>query len=140
MESFHERLCYLIDCLNVKKVEFAEKIKVDQSFISQLCSGKRNPSDRTISDICRAYHVNETWLKNGEGGESNMFLPEREELGALLGTMLHGEADFKERFLAVLLRMSPEEWAILERKALELVAEMEKGKKEAGPEGPAAEK
>ena len=29
--------------------------------------GKRNITDRVISDVCREFHVNEDWLRNGEG-------------------------------------------------------------------------
>ncbi len=61
------RIGALIKELGIKKVRFAEQIKVDQSYITQLTKGRNNPSDRLISDICRQYNVNETWLRTGEG-------------------------------------------------------------------------
>lgn len=67
MESFSERVRAVIEALGLKKIEFAEKINVSQSFISQLCSGVSQPSDRTIADICRVFHVSESWLRTGEG-------------------------------------------------------------------------
>lgn len=67
----HERISKLIQELKIKKVEFATAIGVSQPFVSELCSGAKLPSDRTISDICRVYHVNESWLRTGEG---DMFL------------------------------------------------------------------
>lgn len=52
--------------------QFAQKIGMSRSFINQVEVGKRNLSDRTISDICREFGVNEAWLRTGEG---EMFLP-----------------------------------------------------------------
>ena len=65
------RIGLLIDALGMKKVRFAERINIDQSYVTQLTSGKRNPSDRTISDISREFNVREEWLRTGTG---EMFL------------------------------------------------------------------
>lgn len=70
------RIALVIETLGLKKVEFARAIKVDQSFISQVTAGKRNPSDRTIFDICREFGVREEWLRTGEG---DMLLPVSED-------------------------------------------------------------
>ncbi len=66
-EGVGNRIGWLIKELGIKKVYFAEKIKVDQSYISHLVKGKRKPSDRLIADICRVFNVNETWLRTGDG-------------------------------------------------------------------------
>ena len=66
-----KRIAKLINTLEIKKVRFAERLKLDQSYVTQLTNGKRNPSDRTISDICREFNVREEWLRNGSG---EMFL------------------------------------------------------------------
>lgn len=47
--------------------EFAKRLGMSRSFINQVAVGKREVSDRTISDICREFNVNETWLREGEG-------------------------------------------------------------------------
>lgn len=67
MTDLSERIAYIIETLGMKKITFAEKINVSQAFVSQLCSGSKQPSDRTISDICREFNVNEEWLRSGEG-------------------------------------------------------------------------
>lgn len=67
----YERISKIIEVLKLKKVDFANAIGVSQPFVSELCSGAKSPSDRTISDICRVYNVNEQWLRTGEG---EMFL------------------------------------------------------------------
>lgn len=66
-----KRIDELIKTLDIKKVRFAERLKIDQSYVTQLTSCKRNPSERTISDICREFNVREEWLRNGSG---KMFL------------------------------------------------------------------
>lgn len=71
MDNIGERIGKLIETLGIKKVRFAERLKIDQSYVTQLTNGKRNPSDRTISDICREFNVREEWLRNGSG---EMFL------------------------------------------------------------------
>lgn len=65
------RIGILIKTLGIKKVRFAERMNIDQSYVTQLTNGKRNPSDRTIADICREFNVREEWLRNGNG---EMFL------------------------------------------------------------------
>lgn len=63
--TFGERLNELIEDLGMKKVQFAKELDVDQSYVSQMISGKRMPSDRIIKDICRIGGVNREWLCNG---------------------------------------------------------------------------
>lgn len=76
MPTINDRIVELIETLGLKKSQFAEKLSVSQPYISQLCSGVRTPSDRTISDICREFNVRREWLETGEGP---MRLPEPDE-------------------------------------------------------------
>jgi transcriptional regulator with XRE-family HTH domain len=129
---FGERLASLINALGIKKVRFAERIKVDQSYITKLVKGAGQPSDLLIAAICHEYNVNETWLRTGQG---DMFTEtaKEDQLLAFMGDVMHGAPDFRRHLMSVLSRMTPEEWALLEKKAWELVGEMKK----ADPEGPA---
>lgn len=54
------------------QAQFAERISLSQNYIALIETGKRDPSDRTISDICREFGVSLDWLKNG-GDEKDMF-------------------------------------------------------------------
>ena len=47
--------------------QFSKKINLSRNYIALIESGDRVPSDRTISDICREYNINEKWLRTGEG-------------------------------------------------------------------------
>ena len=90
--------------------------------------GRTEPSAAVISLICKEFNVSETWLRTGEG---EMFIPQTrdEEIAAFMGDILQDKPDFRQKFISVLARMTPEEWAILEKKVLELADEI----KEAGP-------
>lgn len=84
-----ERIGDLVETLGIKKVRFAERLKIDQSYVTQLTSGKRKPSDRTISDICREFNVREEWLRNGSG---EMFLDFTEDEFSKAAAMLSDDA------------------------------------------------
>ena len=63
----NERIKKILEELGLKKVEFAERLHISRPYASELCSGAKAPSDRTISDICREFGVREAWLRTGEG-------------------------------------------------------------------------
>lgn len=70
-QTIGDRIASIIDELNLKKVEFARKLNIDQSYVTQLIKGRNNPSDRLVSDICEKFNVNEIWLRSGN---SDMFV------------------------------------------------------------------
>lgn len=114
------RIADIIKSLEIKKVHFAERLKIDQSYVTQLTNGRRNPSERLISDICREFGVDENWLRTGKG---EMFVPitRSQEIADFVGKLLKGEEDtFKRRFIAMLARLDENDWKVLEQKALEL--------------------
>lgn len=53
--------------LNLTQEEFSSRIGLSRNFIAQIEIGTKQPSDRTISDICREFNINEEWLRTGEG-------------------------------------------------------------------------
>ena len=122
MEHLSERIVELIKALGIKKTIFARTLNVSQAFVSQLCSGERVPSDRTIADICREFDVSEEWLRAGTGP---MFVEKTrdEELAEFFGHVLARD-DFKQRLLAALSRLDESEWAMLEQVARKLLDEL----------------
>ena len=108
MEHLSERISELIKVCGIKKAIFARTLNVSKAFVSQLCSGERVPSYRTIADICREFDVSEEWLRNGTGP---MFVEKTRD-------------DFKQRLLAALSRLDESEWAMLEQVARKLLDEI----------------
>lgn len=63
----NERIKELRERLGMSQTEFAESLNLKRNSISLIEVGKRNPSDRTILDICSKFHVSEDWLRSGTG-------------------------------------------------------------------------
>lgn len=106
---------------------FADAIGLKRNTIANYEIGNVLPSDRTISDICREFNVNEDWLRTGDG---EMFLQRSkdEELAAFFGDVLSGQPDFKRRLLAALSRLDEKEWDMLEAVTDKLLADLQKEK------------
>lgn len=143
METMADRISKVIRDKEKTKTAFSDRINVSQAFVSQMCSGLKIPSDRTIADICREYDVNEEWLRTGQG-DPYVQLSRDEELAQFFGNVMKGEdPDFRRRLLSVMSRLTTDEWALLEQMAWKLVDELrqdsgqeassEEGKKNPGP-------
>lgn len=63
----NERIRELRKMLGISQSEFADTLNLKQNSISLIEIGKRNPSNRTISDICQKFNVSESWIRNGTG-------------------------------------------------------------------------
>lgn len=120
----HNRLKQIRKAVNLTQAEFAEKLGVKPNTITSYETCLRVPSETVVLAICREFHVNENWLRTGEG---EMFLPlnKSDELAAFFGDLLHDTPDFRHRLITVLSRMSTEEWKMLESLAHRLVEEMQ---------------
>ena len=65
--TINERMRYIRKDRKLTQVDFAAKLKISGQAVSLIEKGINNPSDQTISLICREFNVNETWLRTGEG-------------------------------------------------------------------------
>lgn len=126
METMNDRIAACIEASGLTKSAFAEKINVGQPFISQLCAGKKNPSDRTITDICREFNIDEVWLRTGTG-EMHRPISRDEQIAKFSASILKTEDDsFKRRFLSMLSRLDEADWVVLEKMALSMVEDKKK--------------
>lgn len=109
----HDRISAIRKAKGINQIKFAEELNLSRNFISLIETGAREPSERTIKDICLKFGVNENWLRYGEG---EMFLPiDREkEIARMTIDLLREESDsFKNRLISALSRLSEEEWELL---------------------------
>ena len=105
-QCFKERFLLVLQESRCTKSKAAELLNVSAAYVSQLCSGQREPSDRTIKDICRIFGVNEIWLRTGVG-EPFTPLSRSEELAAIFERMEVGD-DAKSRLIREMARMPDE--------------------------------
>jgi len=115
MGTISERIAFLIKDQHETRTSFAEKINLSQPFVSGLCSGAKQPSDRTISDICRVFCVSEAWLRDGVG-EMYVRRSANEELVILVNDLMSdADESFRKRFVTALLELPPDLWSAFEK-------------------------
>lgn len=118
-----ERIKQVRNAYNLTQQSFADQLDLKQNTIATYEIGKP-ASDRTLKAICKTFHVNEAWLRTGEG---DMLLPPPshntpdEQLLGFLGDVSR-EASFRSRLISALSRLSQEDWAVLERLAASLTS------------------
>ena len=98
----------------LKQAQFAKILGVKTNTITSYETGVRTPSDAIILSICRAFHVNETWLRTGEGDMLVEMTPD-EEIASLVGDILADAGDtFRKRFVSALAKLDDRGWDVLE--------------------------
>lgn len=120
MDEINSRISEVIEDSGLSKTEFSKRINVSQSHVSRMVSGETGVSDRTITDICRVFRVNETWLRTG-AGEKYRKKARAEELAEIFAE-LEVDDTVKARCIRTLAEL-PEEYFVqameLGRKFLE---------------------
>lgn len=115
-----ERVKELRKQINLTQQTFADRLNLKRNTVGSYEVNVVEPSDRTISDICREFNVNETWLRTGEGEMFNQ-ITRSEKITAFLTDITADEGDdFKRRFVEMLAELEPEDWKLLERMAEKL--------------------
>ena len=113
MDTIGSRIMYVIEKKSVKKIRFAEALNVSPAFVTEMCAGRKFPSDRTIADICRVYNVNEDWLRDGTG-EPFMQLSREETIAEYVGRV-NGEhiTDIEDSTIKFMAETPVDEWETL---------------------------
>lgn len=132
MEAISDRVAAVLGRSGCTQIEFARRINVSQSMVSLICKGRTGVSDRTISDICREFGIDEHWLRTGEG-EMLRRMPDGEALAAAVGELPLGrDAEIKRYLISAVLRMPPEALALVVTAARQISAAAGDEKEEAG--------
>lgn len=119
-----DRIEFVIKSANVKKVDFAKRLNLSQAFVSQMCSGVAKPSDRTITDICREFGVNDVWLRTGEG-EPFKERSREETIMRFAVQTNKGSDEFRKAYVAMLAKLSDDGWKGL-REQYDILSEIYK--------------
>lgn len=114
METINDRIAWCVKDSKLTKTAFSEKLNVSQAFISQLCSGAKMPSDRTIADICRELNISELWLRTGEG-EPHIQRDEDEEFLEVMEQIHMSDDELIKRIIKAYWFMEDEEKAAIRK-------------------------
>ena len=93
--------------------EFAESLGMSENYIWQIEKGQREPSDRTIKDICRIFAVREEWLRTGNG-EMLEPMTKEEEIAQLVNGGINGSSEFKRAVIKMICSRTDSELEALE--------------------------
>ena len=112
MNTLGQRVKEIRTTLQKTQEEFGSQIGIKKNSLSQIESGKNALTQQNIVAICKTFHVNETWLRTGEG---DMFVEvsRADELQRLIDASMNDEAgEIKRRIAAAVMRLSPEQLRI----------------------------
>ena len=110
----NDRIALIRKDKRMTRASFGECLGVSGDVINNLERGRVEIKDHMILLICKAFDVNEKWLRTGEG---DMYVPEDREkaLAKMTVDLFMEESDsFKSRFISMLAKMTDEEWLLLE--------------------------
>ena len=99
--------------LNLSQKDFADKLGLSENFVWMVEKGARIPSDRTISDICRIFDIQEDWLRHGLEPMRTAKSKE-EEISELVGSAFNGSSEFKLAVIRMICSRTDEELKALE--------------------------
>ena len=106
MTTIGEQIRDARKALSLTQKEFSAALGMSENYIWQIEKGQREPSDRTIKDICRIFGANEISLRTGVG-EPFTPLSRSEELAAIFERMEVGD-DAKSQLIRAMARMPDE--------------------------------
>jgi transcriptional regulator with XRE-family HTH domain len=126
----NDRIKQIRKFYKLTQTDFANKLGLSQNFITQLETGSKKPSDRTISDICRIFSINENWLRSGEG-EMKLELTKNQEIAQFLNdVMAEDDEEFKKNFIEALSNLNEKEWEALASITRKMVDDLIKDSKQ----------
>lgn len=110
----NERIEYIVKHSGLTKAAFAKKLSVSAPYVTMMCSGAAQPSDRTISDICREFGCNEVWLRTGEG-EPFQEESRQEAIMRFATQTVKGSDEFRKSLVYTLSQLDADDWQALSK-------------------------
>lgn len=115
MQALNQRLIELRKDKKLTQAEFASKLNLSRSAVSNYEYGKTDVPDRTVKDICRVFNVNEEWLRTGVGGMYRPPMEKGNELVEMIADLVHSDDDFSKQFIIEYLKLSDDEKEVIKK-------------------------
>lgn len=124
MSELADRILTIRKESGLSQSAFGEKLNLSQNFVWMIEKGQREPSDRTISDICRVYAINEVWLRTGVG-EMKLPMPLDQQLAQIFADVQISD-DERARLVKAFASLPPEAYPQLYKWFLTLMENLGK--------------
>lgn len=124
MDTINDRVAQVITNLGITKTAFAARLNISQPTVSQICSGRCGVSDRTVSDICEKFGINEIWLRTGVG-EMKLPMPLDQQLAQIFADVQVSD-DERARLVKAFASLPPEAYPQLYKWFLTLMENLRK--------------
>ena len=116
-----ERIKLVRKEVSLTQQAFAERLNLKRNTVGSYEVNVIEPSDRTISDICREFGVDEHWLRTGEGEMFAKPTAAGDKIMDFASSIARNDDDdFRKRFVAMLAGLDPADWELLEHMAEKL--------------------
>ena len=119
----NERIKELRLKLGLSQDEFGRRLGVTRGAITNIELNKVEPKPLFIDLMCREFHVNESWLRTGEG---EMFQPKsrNDELLDYARRLAEGDpGSIRAKILTAMTRLTDAQWEVLAQVAAQFLAE-----------------
>ena len=128
MKTENERIKEVRKALGLTQEKFGEKIGMKKSSLSTVENGVNAVSNQLRTAVCREFHVNEEWLRTGEGEMFEDRTPDQ-AIVDFAADLVNVEDDaFKKRLISALARMDEQTWESFEKWITAFLAEFQNKK------------
>lgn len=130
MSTVGERIRDVRKALNKTQKDFSQALGFSENYVWLMEKGQREPSERTLNDICRIFQVDPIWLRTGEGDDP--FLPQSREdrITEVLSKAISGPSTARDRLCRALARLPDDAFPLIEKYILSAAESIMNEKKE----------
>lgn len=111
------------------QAEFGNELHLSKNYLSNVETGLYPISDKFIDEVCRTFHVNENWLRTGDG-EMYQEMSKEEEIATIAARLYKDDGSEYRKLLIDAILNVPEENLKACVEFFKTVAELSKKKNE----------
>lgn len=115
MRTENDRIKEVRKALELTQERFGEKIGMKKSSLSTVENGVNAVSNQLRTAVCREFHVNEIWLRTGEGEMFEERTPDQAIVDFAADLVNVDDDVFKKRLVSALARMDDQTWECFEK-------------------------
>ena len=105
--------------VGLNQQEFADKIGLTKNYVSLVETGARNPSERTLNDICEKFNVDPVWLRTGAGDDPFLPVSREDRITQVLSKAISGSSTSRDRLIRALARLPDDAFPLIEQYILD---------------------